>query len=246
MLERDSDGFMIRMGLMYVRGLSRRTASAMVITREQDGRFTSLSDLLKRVPCIDKREVRALSMSGALGDLDGSGKDRRASLWEAEAEMRPVGPLLKGIKNDKSESPLPLMTEIENIEADFLSTGMTVDRHPMALVRGVLTRKGQFSSEGLRKAEPRAIITVSGAVICRQRPGTAKGVLFISLEDEFGVANIIVMPDVYARYRRQITESSYMTVKGIVEKNGDSALVKGLHFERMSFMTVYAESHDYH
>ena len=231
---------------MYVRGLSRRTASEIVIARERDGRFISLSDLLKRVPCMDKREMRALSMSGALRDLDGSGNDRRASLWQAEAEMRPVGPLLKVIKNEKSESPLPLMTEIENLEADFLTTGMTVDRHPMALVRGVLTRKGQFSSEDLRKAEPRAIVTVSGAVICRQKPGTAKGVLFISLEDEFGVANIIVMPDVYLRYRRQIAESSYMVVKGVVEKNGDSALVKGLHFERMSFMTVYAESHDYH
>ena len=245
-LERDEKGFIVRMGLMYVRGLSRRTASEIMIARETGGEFKSLSDLLNRVPCIDKREMRALSMSGALRDLDGSGKDRRASLWEAEAEMRPVGPLLKNLKNEKSESPLPLMTQIENIEADFLSTGMTVDVHPMALVRDVLIRRKQHSSEDLRSAEPREIVTVSGAVICRQRPGTAKGVLFISLEDEFGVANIIVMPDVYARFRRQITESSYMSVKGVVEKNGDSALVKGLYFERMSFMTVYAESHDYH
>ena len=89
-------------------------------------------------------------------------------------------------------------------------------------------------------------VTVCGAVICRQRPGTASGVLFISLEDEEGISNFIVMPDVFDRFRRTIIESSYMLIKGVLENNGVSSMVKGMYFEKMSFMQIYGESHDFH
>jgi error-prone DNA polymerase len=138
------------------------------------------------------------------------------------------------------------MDEVERIEADFSMLGLTTDRHPMALIRNSLERRGVLSSKDMFTVPEREIVTVAGAVICRQRPGTAKGVFFISLEDEFGISNIIVMPDVYERFRRPILEGSYMLIRGQVEKNGVQALVKGLYFERLSFIRMYAESHDFH
>jgi error-prone DNA polymerase len=139
-----------------------------------------------------------------------------------------------------------MMEDIERIEADFHATGLTTDRHPMALIRPALRRRQVMSSEELVTASPRDLVTVCGAVICRQRPGTANGVLFISLEDETGISNFIVMPDVYERFRRPILESSYMLIKGQVEKSRGTVMVKGLYFERLSFMRFHAESHDFH
>ena len=115
----------------------------------------------------------------------------------------------------------------------------------MALIRDVLKRKRILSAEDVKTARERSAVTVCGAVICRQRPGTAKGVLFISLEDETGISNFIVMPDVYEKFRRVILESPYLLIKGQLEKNGDAAMVKGMYFERLSFMTMYGESHDF-
>jgi error-prone DNA polymerase len=237
----------VRIGLNYVRGLRKRSALELVAERTRGGAFTGLADLVARVPSLNKIELRSLSLSGALASI--GGEDRRAVMWEMEKEMRPTGPLLKTAAAAlvaTSESPLPMMEDIERIEADFHATGLTTDLHPMALIRPALRRRKVMSSEELATASPRDLVTVCGAVICRQRPGTANGVLFISLEDETGISNFIVMPDVYERFRRPILESSYMLIKGQVEKNRGTVMVKGLYFERLSFMRFHAESHDFH
>jgi error-prone DNA polymerase len=244
-LEGPKDDLTIRIGLMYVKGLRKQIGLRIAEERRRNGAFASIQDLLLRVPEINKREIRRLSLSGAL--KFGEDKlDRREALWISEKEIQPVGPLLRKVKSNKKQMPLPLMSEIEELHADFTVTGLTVSDHPMALIRDVLKRRGVSSSEDLRTLQKGSAVTVCGSVICRQRPGTAKGVLFISLEDEAGISNFIVMPDVFDRFRRTIIESSYMLIKGVLENNGVSSMIKGMYFEKMSFMQVYGESHDFH
>ncbi len=244
-LEGDKHDLTIRIGLMYVKGLRKQVGLRIAEERKRNGEFESIQDLLWRVPLINKREIRQLSLSGALR-FGGEKLDRREALWISEKEIQPVGPLLRRVTEKRGQMPLPLMSEIEELHSDFAVTGLTVSDHPMALIRDVLKRKGVSSSENLKKMKKGSAVTVCGAVICRQRPGTAKGVLFISLEDEAGISNFIVMPDVFERFRKQIIESSYMLIKGVLENNGASSMVKGMYFEKMSFMQVYGESHDFH
>ncbi|REJ76146.1 MAG: DNA polymerase III subunit alpha [Acidobacteria bacterium] len=233
---------LIRIGLMYVKGLRKSTGLEIEEERKRSGPFGGIADLLARVPSINKREIRQLSLAGALT----FGKDRRGSLWDAEREIQKVGPLLKNLRERPKRSPLPLMNELENLHADFSVTGLTVKRHPMALIRDALNRKGILSSEEVTRRKRRSLVSVAGAVICRQRPGTAKGVLFISLEDEMGISNFIVMPDIFDKFRQTIIESPYLLIKGQVENNGIQTLVKGMYFERLSFISLYGESHDFH
>ena len=235
----------VRIGLMYVKGLRKMTSLKICDERERNGAFKSIGDLLSRVPEINKIEIRRLSMSGALNFSDEK-NDRRANLWTAEKEIQPVGPLFRKTVQKEPKNPLPLMSEIEDLQADFSTTGLTLSRHPMALIREALNRKGVLTAEELKTTDRKSVVTVCGAVICRQRPGTAKGVLFISMEDETGISNFIVLPDAFEKFRRTIIESPYLLIKGQIENNGDSTLVKGLYFEKLSFMSLYAQSHDFH
>ncbi len=241
-LEGTGDAPKIRIGLMYVKGLRKSTGLGIEEERKRNGPFGGIADLLRRVPSVNKREIRQLSLAGALT----FGKDRRGSLWDAEREIQNVGPLLRNLRERPKRSPLLPMSELENLHADFAVTGLTVEKHPMALIREVLRRKGILSSAEVTKREKRSAVAVAGAVICRQRPGTAKGVLFVSLEDEEGISNFIVMPDVFDRFRQTIIESPYLLIKGQVENNGVQTLVKGMYFERLSFISLYGESHDFH
>ncbi len=232
----------IRIGLMYVKGL-RKQVGLDIAEERKNSLFTSIADLLKRVPLINKKEIRQLSLSGALrfGKLD-----RREALWIAEEEIQDVGSLYKNLPKINKSSPLRPMNKIEKLHSDFSTTGLTVKDHPMALIRTTLKKKGVSSAEELKILKKKTAVIVCGAVICRQRPGTAKGILFISLEDESGISNFIVMPDVFEKFRKTIIESPYLLIKGQVENNGDSTLVKGLYFEQLSFIEVYGESHDFH
>ena len=244
-LEGEHDDLTIRIGLMYVKGLRKEIGLRIADERKRRGTFEHIQDLLRRVPQINKKEIRQLSLSGAL--RFGEDKlDRREALWISEKEIRPVGPLLKNVTEKSGQMPLPMMSEVEELHSDFSVTGLTVSNHPMALIRDVLKRKGISSSEDLRALKKGTPVTVAGAVICRQRPGTASGVLFISLEDEEGISNFIVMPDMFNNFRQTIIESSYMLIKGVLENNGVSAMVKGMYFEKLSFMELYGQSHDFH
>lgn len=244
-LEGEEKNPAIRIGLLYVKGLRKLTALKIVEEREKNGKFKNIGDLLSRVPEINKTEIRRLSISGAL-NFSGEKTDRRFNLWTAEKEIQPVGPLFKNTMQKREKNPLPLMSEIEDLQADFQVTGMTLSRHPMALIRETMNRKGILSAEAVKTVKPKSVVMVAGAVICRQRPGTAKGVLFISMEDETGISNFIVLPDMFDKYRKTIIESPYLLIKGQIENNGDSTLIKGLYFEKLSFMTLYAQSHDFH
>ena len=135
------------------------------------------------------------------------------------------------------------MTEWQLMETDLTATGITIGKHPMAFIREELNKRGILSAAqtaGLRKKD---IVSVAGSVIVRQRPGTAKSVVFITMEDETGHSNFIVMPDVFEKFRTVITHSNYLLIRGIAEESG---LIKGLYFETISEITTAVPSHDFH
>jgi error-prone DNA polymerase len=189
------------------------------------GRFSSLDDLVARTS-LRRDELVTLADIGALNAF---GYDRRSALWQAEQAVRPSGELFEEPRDEprvpstehqvpSSEAcPLKPMNEAERLVADYAGMGLTVGRHPMALRREELATRGVMRACDLRSARHGRRVRVAGMVITRQRPGTAKGFVFLTLEDETGVANIIVRPDLFARDRLVITEEPFLVVDGVLQ-----------------------------
>ncbi len=142
-IEREGGIRFSRLGLNYVKGLSQRSTEALLGTRENAGPFDSLTDLLRRAPSLNKKEVNALAELGALNSLPQRKQDRhrRGTSWQVQATMQPVGPLLESIANDGDHSPLPAMTPKQRVTADFAQSGLTIGSHPMTFHRTQLRAK---------------------------------------------------------------------------------------------------------
>jgi error-prone DNA polymerase len=237
--EAGSTGFSVRLGFNYVRGLRKETAEAIVAARP----FKSIVDLAERVRGIRKDELRMLAEIGALEPLGGH---RRDALWEAERAFRPAGPLLEGLVNDAEPSPLHAMTVAERIRADFYGTGLTIGMHPMKLYREAMRARGVVPAAALKRAKKGQMVRVAGCVICRQRPGTANGFLFLSLEDETGIANAIVEPDLFGAYREILVNAPYLLLEGLLQNQQGAISVKMRSVESLHFASGAAPSHDFH
>src|SRR6202171_3775675 len=215
-LEKIDDKFAVRLGLCYVKGL--RAEIGAEIVRERTVRpLTSVDDLKRRVPRIQKGELAVLAEVGALNRLGNErGFHRRSALWQVERTARSAGPLYKlcdGVEKDDGEekvliesasgnnnsahSPLAQMTAEERLVADYRGTGMTVGPHPMAYHRAELQKMGIRCAVELASLPDGMHVLIAGGVIARQRPGTAKGFVFLSLEDETGIANAIITPQLF-------------------------------------------------
>jgi error-prone DNA polymerase len=216
--------------------------------------YTSVDDLVARVPQINRKEVRALSLAGAL-NFDNS--HRRQALWESELAIQPRGELFKRIKDEgeriKERSELhpssfnshPFirpMTEWQRMETDLITTGITIGKHPMAFLREDLKKAGIISAEETFKLDPRDIVSVAGSVIVRQRPSTAKDVVFMTMEDETGYSNFLILPDVFDRFRSIIVGSNFLVVRGIHEQRG---MIKALFFQPINAFISKIASHDF-
>src|SRR5262249_12623364 len=173
----------VRLGLGQVKGLREAAAARLVAARETRP-FASVADLAARSG-LSHEELATLAEVGALGRL---GLRRRAALWQAERAARPPGPLFAGHPLDPDPSPLREMTVTERLVADYRGTGVTVGPHPMALRRADCARLRVTPAAGLTALASGRRVRVAGAVVVRQRPGTAKGFVFLSLEDETGIA----------------------------------------------------------
>ena len=138
------------------------------------------------------------------------------------------------------------MTESERLVADYAGTGMTIGRHPMALRRDELAMRGVLRAIELRSARQGRVVRVAGMVITRQRPGTAKGFVFLTLEDETGVANIIVRPDLFARDRLVIVEEPFLIVDGILQNQDGVTSVRAEAVQRMRGLDVNFNAHDFY
>jgi error-prone DNA polymerase len=143
-------------------------------------------------------------------------------------------------------SPLQQMNVQERMVADYAGTGLTIGKHPMFYRRAMLQRRGVLSAEELKCRSHGEFVLAAGCVIARQRPGTAKGFIFISMEDETGIANVIVTPDVYDRNRLVVTRSKFLLVEGILQNQDNVIHVKASRLEPLSDAALEMTSHDFH
>jgi error-prone DNA polymerase len=262
-LEHESDGTVsLRVGLNYAKGLRKALAEKLVSARMEVREFASVQELARRVPELNRKELVLLARIGALNTLRDV-EHRRDALWQVEQAGRPVGPLLKtlstfsqsarkawGTGNSSRETeahgPLRRMTTDERLAADFAGTGLTIGPHPMAYARAELQAQGLVTADDLARCANEQWVRVAGCVIARQRPGTAKGFVFLSLEDETGIANVIVTPDVFESNRLTVTRSRFLRVEGQVQQQDGVIHVKAQKLETITVTTAETRSHDFH
>jgi error-prone DNA polymerase len=249
-IEVEDDGRLsVRLGHGYVKGLRKRTAEAISATREDAGLFRSVEDLVARVPTLNQKELELLARVGALNTIDGV-EHRRDALWQAKRAGKLEGPLLRqdaGLLTEGADrSPLQQMTTEERLIADYAGTGLTVGKHPMAYRRAQLCRIRVLSAEELRACADGEWVRTAGCVIARQRPGTAKGFIFISMEDETGISNVIITPDLYDRERLVVTRTKFMLAEGVLQNRSGVIHVKAARVAPLSDQMLEVRSHDFH
>ncbi|MET0153916.1 MAG: error-prone DNA polymerase [Candidatus Binatia bacterium] len=230
----------VRLGLRYVRAL-RDEAGHRIAAEHRAAPFASLADFVRRTS-LRRAELETLAHAGALAGL---GLERREALWQlARIDTRPQSLFHRA--NELQPSPLPAMRPLEETVADYAGTSMTVGPHMLAHLRKELAGRGVLSAAGLRQARSGSRVKVAGHVIVRQRPGTAKGLLFLTLEDETGTANAVIMPDVFEKHRALLHTSPILLVEGPVESSDGVIHVRGQHFEAIPLRAVAPPSHDFH
>ena len=248
-IEEEPDGSLsIRIGLNYAKGLKQSSAEALLAARNADGPFSTVDDLTRRVPTLNRKELVLLAQIGALNSI-GQVSHRRDALWQVEKAGRPVGPLLRtSTANQAGDSSMPLrtMTTDERLTADYSSSGLTCGPHPMTYHRAVLKHAGFFSAEDLARCTNNRFVQIAGCVIARQRPGTAKGFVFLSLEDESGIANVIIAPDLFERERVVVTRNRFLAIEGALQIQNGVIHVKAHRIRPINITTADVRSHDFH
>jgi error-prone DNA polymerase len=205
----------VRLGLRRVGGLSEAAANRIVSVRAA-GPFASTEDLARRA-ALDRRELRCLAEGGALAALAGH---RRQAHW-AVAGLRPAAGILREAPLGEPLLELPAPGEGEDIVADYASLGLTLGRHPVALLRSRLQDLKLISAQTLCARPHGSRVRAAGLVTCRQRPDTASGVVFVTLEDETGSVNVVVWRDLVERQRRELLGARLLGVEGVIERDGD-------------------------
>ena len=252
----------VRLGFCVVSGLREEHAEELVRQRKEQ-QFDSLEDFKRRV-LLSKDELRTLAELGALNCF---AKHRRAAMWDVEETLHDdllgsagASPAVSraswdthrklfGGAAEKSgrgaRAPLPPMTLPERVKADYETMNLTTGPHPMKLLRESLPNI--WRAIDLPHARHGSIIQIAGNVICRQRPGTAKGFVFVSLEDETGVSNAIVDPDLFEHFRLVITEETFLLIEGEVQNSDNVVLIKAREIKPLAHAElVGSESHDFH
>ncbi|MGB7719385.1 MAG: error-prone DNA polymerase, partial [Bryobacteraceae bacterium] len=203
----------LRLGLRYARGLREEAARAILRARP----FSSIDDLAFRVRELRKDELNRLAEIGALNSLHQA--HRRDALWQTQRATLPVGPLLAPLEETANGEPSPLapMNTEERLFADYHGTGVTIGQHPMAWRRAEMNARGVTRAIDLAKVPNGRLVRIAGAVIVRQRPGTAKGFVFMSVEDETGIMNAIVAPATFDRYKFVVLGERYLIIDGVLQ-----------------------------
>jgi error-prone DNA polymerase len=265
-LQNNGSGFALRLGMRYVKGLREDVAQEMVRQRTLRP-FHSIDDLKLRVPALQKSELTALAEIGALNFIESPASakttkgrsHRREALWQVERAARSAGPLLEeysqlGFNPESlsealwpgaSSSLLPMTSE-ERLVADFRGTGMTVGPHPMAYHRRELHKKGIRSATELHSLPDGTPVRVAGSVIARQRPGTAKGFVFLSLEDETGIANAIITPQLFELSHVVIVHQQFLVIEGKLQNQENVVSVKAESVRPLNITQAETTSHDFH
>ena len=241
----------VRLGLRLVAGLGKPAAERLVRARGE-GPFTSAEDLALRAR-LGRQEMQALAAADTLRALSGH---RRQQMWDAAAQLS-APPLLQHAPFDEATLPLPAAPEGEDIVFDYAATGLTLRRHPLALLRERLERLGIATALQLRATPHGRRVRACGIVTVRQRPGSAKGTTFVTLEDETGPVNVIVWPALLERWRGALLRARLLAVEGVwqcVDAPGAGVAVRHLVLGRCKDLTgllgrlggVLGGSRDFH
>jgi error-prone DNA polymerase len=205
----------VRLGFLLVQGLSQPGAERIVAAR-RDRLFDSVEDLARRAE-LSRHDLKCLAAAGAFEALSGH---RRHACWQV-AGIETGAHILRDAPVAETPAILPPPTEGENLVADYASTGLTLGRHPLALLRAHLSRMRFSAAEKIRLLRSGSRVRAAGIVTGRQRPGTASGTVFVTLEDETGYVNVIVWPHLIERQRRELLGARLMGVEGVLEREGE-------------------------
>ena len=239
----------IRLGLDSIRGLSEKARCTVVAAREQDGKFISEANLAQRTG-LGEIEMKKLARAGAFESLQLS---RRESIWQASAAamqgepaLGGFQPILSGLELAVPAPSLPAMSRAEEVYADLAATGISARGHIVAPLRAGLEQEGVTPIAGIAQCETARRVKVAGIVTHRQRPRTARGITFLSLEDETGLVNVACSTGLWARYRSVAQRSAALIVRGLIERDPSGAVtnVKADKLEVLP-LSVTIKSRDY-
>src|SRR6185369_13281040 len=231
----------LRLGLAMVKGLKLESAKRLMAARAH-GPFISTEDLARRAQ-LDRGDLSALAAADALASLAGH---RREALWETLGVDEPTRLGMPAVQ--VAPPPLAAPTEGEEIVGDYGTLGLTLRRHPLALLRSRLDRKKIRTAHDIANARHGQLVRAAGIVTCRQRPATASGVIFVTLEDETGYVNLVVWNDLAEKQRRELLASKLLAVSGQVQREGLVVHVLARRLEDLSPMLgrLATSSHDFH
>jgi error-prone DNA polymerase len=242
-LPRSSAPPLLRVGWRHIRGLGEKTRNALQKAHEQ-GAFTSIGDVVRRAQ-LNRADALHLARAGA---FEAFSPGRRRAAWEALraiGDVLPLAPARTLVKFEPAELDGP-----DRIFLDYLATGICVDGHPMEHMRTRLSELGVASSADLQHFAGGETVIVSGLVVARQHPATAKGTVFILLEDEFGYMNVIVPRSLYQENREVVRHAPFMAVEGKFERDGDVMNIVGRRFRELQVgartAAIKFRSRDFH
>jgi error-prone DNA polymerase len=204
--------------------------------------YASAADLVRRTE-VRRDELTQLARVGALASLE---PERRAALWDAERAVRPRGVLYDALPDPPEASPLRVMTPGELIVADYEGTGLSLGPHPMEFHRARLDRMRGSRAADLATMSDGIWVRVAGAVVVRQRPGTAKGFVFLNLEDETGLINVIVRPYLFHRHRLALVNEPFLYVEGTLQHQDNVVSVRAERLAPLRHRLTAVPSHDFH
>ena len=230
----------MRLGLSSVRSVGKDAVQALVDERTAGGPFVDLHDLVRRVR-LTTTQLEALATAGALA---GVGADRRAGLWAAGALAAEGPDTLPGVAVGVRAPTLPGLEKVEVATADVWATGVSTDSYPTQFVRDGLDAAGVLRVGDVHRREPSGRVAVAGVVTHRQRPGTAHGVAFLSLEDETGLLNVVCSAGVWQKFRRVARASAALVVRGRLERADGATNLVAEHLYPLS-LRVRTSSRDF-
>ncbi len=249
----------LRLGLRYARGL-REDAGKAILRARGERPFSSIDDFAVRVRELRRDELNRLAEIGALnslgatdgktdgktdGNTDGKKVHRRDALWQTQRAILPVGPLLADEEEIGQPSPLAPMNTGERLFADYHGTGLTIGKHPMAYRRAEMDKLRVTRAADLARIPDGRMVRIAGSVIVRQRPGTAKGFVFLSMEDETGIMNAILTPPTFDRFKLVVLGERFLLIDGVLQNLDGVISVKAARVQGLP-LGAAAASHDFY
>jgi error-prone DNA polymerase len=233
----------VRLGLRCVAGLRAETGAAIAAQRRH-APFASAADLTARAR-LRRDELDALAELGALASIDPAARTRRGALWQVAALERDPASLFAGVPPSPADSPLAEMTPLEATLADYRRSGVTTGPHLLTHLRADLERRGALPAARLRDVPDGRFVRTAGHAIVRQRPGTARGFCFLTLEDETGTSNAVLTPPVFRRFRAPLHTAAIIEIAGPIQNVDGVVHVRVRELRPLVAREGLPRSHDY-